>query len=126
MTEKIFNYTVFILGLVLVVYVLCFTGCDLLRYSRQSSTGGGVEMIAFIAEWCTSCREIYPELERMLDSGVRLTIIDVDSFPDAVKRYDIKSVPTFIVFFRDGKYLKTHDLVRARRVMNKSYRVALE
>lgn len=54
----------------------------------------------FTADWCQPCKRMRPivkELNR--DQSVAgFQIIDVDDNPDLVKNFDIKSVPTFILF----------------------------
>jgi len=54
----------------------------------------------FTAEWCGPCKKVRPiveELNREPEIAI-FQIIDVDYNPDLVKTFDIKSVPTFILF----------------------------
>jgi thioredoxin 1 len=54
----------------------------------------------FTAEWCAPCKKVRPiveELNREPKIAI-FQIIDVDYNPDLVKTFDIKSVPTFILF----------------------------
>lgn len=117
----------FLIGILLCAIVLalvfsCSLGCDS-SLGSNSSAPRSPRMIAFIAEWCEPCKKIYPELKKMQDSGVRLTIVDVGEFPDMAASYDVNSVPIFVVIFPDGGYLKTHDLSGAKKAMKKSYRI---
>lgn len=52
----------------------------------------------FTAEWCNPCKKVKPIVEEMnRESITKFQMIDVDSETELVKRFDIKSVPTFIL-----------------------------
>jgi thioredoxin 1 len=54
----------------------------------------------FTADWCQPCKKVRPiveELNREV-ADVAFQIIDVDIENDLVKTFQIKSVPTFILF----------------------------
>jgi thioredoxin 1 len=52
----------------------------------------------FTADWCNPCKKVRPIVEEInRDSFVKFQIIDVDSEPELVKRFEIRSVPTFIL-----------------------------
>lgn len=62
-----------------------------------------LSLIVFNAVWCGACRAIDPALERLsLAMGDSLAIIrvDIDSVPtrDIVRRYNIVSVPSLLLF----------------------------
>jgi len=52
----------------------------------------------FTAEWCGPCKKTRPIVEEMKREGFEFQIIDVDYEQLLVKRFEIKSVPTFILF----------------------------
>lgn len=54
----------------------------------------------FTAEWCQPCKKTRPVVEELnRDQGVAaFQIIDVDVNPTLVENFNIKSVPTFILF----------------------------
>ena len=52
----------------------------------------------FTAEWCGPCKKIRPIVEEMKREGFEFQIIDADYEQLLVKRFEIKSVPTFILF----------------------------
>ena len=54
----------------------------------------------FTAEWCQPCKKTRPIVEELNHEQTRakFQIIDVDDNHDLVKTFDIKSVPTFILF----------------------------
>ena len=52
----------------------------------------------FTAEWCAPCKKTKPIVEEMKREGFEFQIIDADYEQLLVKRFEIKSVPTFILF----------------------------
>jgi thioredoxin-like negative regulator of GroEL len=52
----------------------------------------------FTAEWCAPCKKTRPIVEEMKREGFEFQIIDADYEQLLVKRFEIKSVPTFILF----------------------------
>jgi thiol-disulfide isomerase/thioredoxin len=52
----------------------------------------------FTAEWCGPCKKTRPIVEEMKKEGFQFQIIDADYEQLLVKRFGIKSVPTFILF----------------------------
>jgi thiol-disulfide isomerase/thioredoxin len=52
----------------------------------------------FTAEWCGPCKKTRPIVEEMKKEGFEFQIIDADYEQLLVKRFEIKSVPTFILF----------------------------
>lgn len=54
----------------------------------------------FTADWCQPCKRTKPIVEELNreQSTAGFQIIDVDDNSDLVKTFNIKSVPTFILF----------------------------
>ena len=63
-----------------------------------------IELLQFTAKWCGPCRQMHPLVEafRVSNSGVQVTVIDIDDHPNMAQRFGVRSVPTFVVL-RDGK-----------------------
>lgn len=51
----------------------------------------------FTADWCAPCKRVKPIVEDMKKDGYQFQMIDVDYESDLVKKFEIKSVPTFIL-----------------------------
>jgi thioredoxin 1 len=63
-------------------------------------------VLYFTADWCNPCKKVKPIVEEMnRENLIKFQMIDVDSEIELVKRFDIKSVPTFILI-EDGVEVK--------------------
>ena len=56
----------------------------------------------FTADWCQPCKKVKPIVEDMKKEGFQFQMIDADYEQLLVKRFEIKSIPTFILL-KDGK-----------------------
>lgn len=62
-------------------------------------------LVDFWAEWCPPCKAMDPVLDKLteeLADKVKIVKLDVDANPSTVVRYNVRSMPTLIVF-KDGE-----------------------
>ena len=62
-------------------------------------------LIDFTAAWCAPCRAIAPHVEALAkdyQGKLRVGKCDIDSNPAFPSQYDIRSIPTLLVF-KEGK-----------------------
>jgi thiol-disulfide isomerase/thioredoxin len=52
----------------------------------------------FTADWCGPCKKVRPIVEDLKKEGFQFQMIDADYEQLLVKRFEVKSVPTFILF----------------------------
>jgi thioredoxin 1 len=65
-----------------------------------------LHVLYFTADWCNPCKKVKPIVEEInRESITKFQIIDVDLEMELVKRFEIRSVPTFILL-KDGKEIK--------------------
>jgi len=66
-------------------------------------------LVDFWAEWCAPCKQIAPILEELSgEFSKKLTIakIDVDENPETSSKYQVRGIPTMILF-KNGNILDT-------------------
>ena len=61
-------------------------------------------LVDFYADWCVPCKQVPPILKQVkqeLHESVRIIKVNVDKNPFIATKYQIRSIPTIIVF-KDG------------------------
>jgi thioredoxin len=73
--------------------------------SFASFTNSGSKVVEFTADWCGDCKRIapdMPEITQAFENNFQFAEIDVDSEQQVAEQYNVKGIPTFIVF-EEGK-----------------------
>lgn len=71
------------------------------NFNQTINNAQGPVLVDFWAEWCGPCKVMSPVLEHLaseLEGTVSITKVDVDANPQTAQRYNIRSIPTLILF----------------------------
>lgn len=64
----------------------------------------GLTIVDFFAVWCGPCQMMKPIFHKIAEemNGINFVAVDVDKFSELAAKYDVMSIPTFVIF-RDGE-----------------------
>lgn len=71
------------------------------NFAAEVLAADEVVLVDFWAEWCGPCKAMDPVLEQLgteLAGKVKIVKLDVDANPETVTAYNVRSMPTLIVF----------------------------
>ena len=66
-------------------------------------------LVDFWADWCGPCKMLVPTLEeiaREFSNKIKVVKVDIDKSPHLQKKYNIRSIPTLLLF-KDSKIVAT-------------------
>lgn len=68
---------------------------------KELINSGQPVLVDFFAEWCGPCKAMAPTLVQVasdVDGKARIIKVDIDKNPEAASAYQVRSVPTLILF----------------------------
>jgi thioredoxin 1 len=76
-------------------------------------------LVDFFAEWCGPCKTMKPildDLKGKLGNSASVLKVDVDKNPHAASKYQIKSIPTLILFKKGKPVWRQSGIVAANQL----------
>lgn len=71
------------------------------NFGSEVLEAAGPVLVDFYADWCGPCRALAPVIDRIATAykgRVRVAKLDVDASSKLTSAYDIRSIPTLVVF----------------------------
>jgi thioredoxin 1 len=79
-------------------------------------------LVDFFAEWCGPCKMMQPILEdtaKQLGGKVKILKVDVDRNPLAASKFQVRGVPTLILFFKGEVVWRQSGVVPAQQLVQR-------
>ncbi len=64
-------------------------------------------LVVFVAKWCSACKTAKPVIDEIEADGYKVTRYDADEEPDVLKKYKVRSLPTFLIYRDNELVLRT-------------------
>lgn len=65
------------------------------------TSAGDATLLAFTSESCGPCRQMHPVLQRLVEGGYPVRLVDVDREPELARQFGVRPIPCFVLV-RDG------------------------
>ncbi|MGC9375767.1 MAG: thioredoxin [Bacteroidales bacterium] len=78
-------------------------------------------LVDFYADWCQPCKMVSPilsEVKKSMGEKVRIIKIDVDKNPSIASKYNIRGVPTLMLFKNGQLRFKQAGVIPAEQIKN--------
>lgn len=66
----------------------------------------------FKSQSCSACKKMYPFVDQLQKEGFKIETIDIDKSPDTARKYNISSLPVFVILLNGGCECHTKEIKR--------------
>ena len=76
------------------------------KFEKDVLNAGAISCVQFSATWCNPCRILKPimtEISDEMSDELKFFYMDIDSQPTTPVRFNIRGVPTLILFDKNGE-----------------------
>jgi len=80
------------------------------------------KVIAFTASWCEACQRDKSVLVQLESWSVDVQVVDVDANPELAAKYNVTSVPTYLIYICGRSVQRTQDVNVVVAVMKPLFR----
>ncbi len=89
-----------------------------LNFQTDVLDSGKLVVVDFAATWCSPCKVLAPILDSVSEDlkDVQFFKVDIDDSPEVSEDYDIRAVPT-LVLFKGGKEVARHKGLANKQVL---------
>lgn len=94
------------MGIMYLLWCLFIVGCTKVEEDIRFAVNNKPHFVLFSASWCSPCQNMKRDIQSTnILAGYNVYIIDVDEYPQLKAKYNIESMPTYILF-NNGKMVK--------------------
>ncbi len=97
-------------------------------FSALIKTSSTPVLVDFYANWCGPCQTLSPivqQVSKELGDQVKVIKIDIDKNPAAAQRFQVRSIPTLMIF-KEGKVLWRKAGLMTKRELISSVQKAIQ
>ncbi len=88
---------------------------------RELIQGDKPVLVDFYATWCGPCQVLQPtlqEVSKRLDGKMKVIKVDVDKNQLAAQTYQVRGVPTLILFYKGKQVWRKSGVLSASQLLN--------
>jgi len=64
----------------------------------MAKTNSSVEVIFFNASWCSPCQQMKPGVDKLVESGYPIEMVDIEENPTLAESAEVRGVPTTAIY----------------------------